>query len=245
MLLTGLACPSVDDCIAVGDHEVLATGDGGSSWRRVELASDLVGEVTAVACPAPDRCYLVGSSPGGGPGTVVPAGTDAARAWQLLARLSTADVTIALSCPARLVCFALGGAGSTPASEVLSTRDGGSRWSVVSIRGAVSLNAISCPDTTHCVGVGGGPFNVGRTAFYTTDGGRSWVSARLPAGEGAPFAGLDGVACDNPPVCIAVGGGPMLASSDDGTSSVLDSSSRALGRRSRPPPRIRPRPRAL
>ncbi len=77
--------------------------------------------------------------------------------------------------------------------------------------GAGSFNAVSCPSATECVAVGGDA-NLGGVASTSLNGGGTWSQGAMEANEPQ----LDAVDCSTTSVCVAVGQGATVRSTDGG-----------------------------
>ena len=98
---------------------------------------------------------------------------------------------VALSCPDRSRCWAVGVAGpdtgpSSPPSVIVATSDGGAHWKPEAVTGAFipQFSAVSCPDRTHCMAVGSNGASVpgSGVVFTTADAGATWQQVAAPAG---------------------------------------------------------------
>jgi photosystem II stability/assembly factor-like uncharacterized protein len=191
--LSGLACPSVSVCEAVGEVDstnggavAIRTTDGGAKWVGGEKFPSNIAGLTGVACPTTSTCEAVGSSYAIGGGYTL------------------------LSCPGTATCPVE--AGDTPAYPyALRTTDGGTRWVSTKLPTDVgALGAIACPTPSVCEAVGSHAAAGSTAARSTTpavaairsvDGGTTWASQPLPAG----ITALKGLACPSPYECYAAG----------------------------------------
>ena len=171
ILLSTISCPSVSSCWVGGGSGLLATTDGGLTWRQLDS-----GWVDSLSCPSVRRCVAMGVSGGIGwvlvgsglrdrfvPGSVPPF-------WP-----GSSEV-----CPAATVCIAAGatGEGLSRATTFVS-HDGGRNWANLSlpslvattggfeapttyvpwpelVGGAAEYSAIACPSVRRCVVLGSG-----------------------------------------------------------------------------------------
>lgn len=198
-LVSGAACPSRSDCVAVGEGAagaiVLRSIDGGEQWTSEPLPA---GSPTplALACPSVASCLAV-------LGTAIFASRDGGRSWARAGTLPRNLTATSLSCSSTRHCVAV---GRTPSSSAAaSTEDGGAHWRVTALAG-YSLEAVSCPSASSCVAVGfssgsGCCTALGATAFHSLNGGLTWRSQPLPRGT----VELDAVACPAASYCRAVG----------------------------------------
>lgn len=128
-----IACPDVRTCYAVGygcedtaacnglggmTGGIIRTPDGGRTWRGIILplptensdqcpVTQCLGgpNLTAIACPALNRCWIVGSG-----GTILET-TDAGKTWQHDVSGTAANLW-GIACPAVLRCYAVGDGGT-------------------------------------------------------------------------------------------------------------------------------------
>lgn len=198
-VITGVACPSRTECVAVGTGPggktlALRSADGGARWVGESLSGGAP-YLLAVSCPTTAVCVAVGG------GAI--RSTDGGRTWRLEGRLSS-DITVSsLACASPTVCIAV---GNTPSSAAAArTTDGGEHWTERSLTGS-GLEAVSCAFRSVCEAVGftdgsGCCTAEGAVAFHTTNAGASWRPQALPKGT----LELDGVSCPALASCRAVG----------------------------------------
>ena len=171
--LTGNAYSS--DGFTVVGGAILATTDGGGSWRR-QMSSDSWTPCSIVF--ANDRCgWMLGSSMSIGPETNrVLATTDGGATWQKkdTGTSGDADSLYDIACVGALHVWAVGG-GDPHSGLILATTDGGATWRRETAK--ESLIAVAFADTRHGWVVGDGGI------LGTTDGGHTW--SRQPSA--APY----------------------------------------------------------
>ena len=120
-------------------------------------------------------------------------------------------------------CWAVGstvGVGGAPnGAAIITTADGGVRWSTQVIPPTVGyLSAIACSDPRHCTAVGqAGQTSDGQSVvIVTTDGGAAWTQAQTPPG----ILDVTAVSCQPDRRCLAIGstaaGGVALVSTFGG-----------------------------
>ena len=152
-----------------------------------------------------------------------------------VARPVLTDQFLAVSCPARRMCVAVGIASLTN-QQVLAERWNGSRWSVMHLpvpSGATSggLTGVSCTSASVCTAVGFDATASGSAPLAERWNGHSWAIQPTPSpgNAGVPFAG---VSCASATSCTAVGyydfgdvsfTGTTLAEHWDGTSWAIQS----------------------
>ncbi len=217
-VLTGVTCPSANDCWAVGDSAAGTLADhwDGTHWKVMAgPKSNSPGDMLdGVSCPATNDCWAVGNSAAG---TLVEHwdGSD----WSVVASPNesgaTADYLRAVSCPSATDCFAVGNYNSavSPASafETLVEHWDGTTWSIVASpnpNGSGSLTGVSCPSTTTCTAVG----YSGSESFVEQWDGTAWsIALDLAMPFDTPWGiGLLSVACPSTTSCYAVGTFPYM-----------------------------------
>jgi hypothetical protein len=216
--LSGLACRSLTDCVAVGANfpqmatALVAERWNGTRWSRSAMPAPAGAANVSpggVACPAARQCVAVGGA--------YPLHTmeyAIANYWNG-SRWSvgrTADPGVfstlsAVSCPAQGNCYAAG--SYMPKNNVqdpLIEHWNGSGWrqDVVPIPRSKDnfaiLTDISCPTAAFCVAVG----ETGTVAFVERWNGQKWTETTPPLAAGAL---LSGVSCPAVTSCFAVGFG--------------------------------------
>jgi hypothetical protein len=141
-----------------------------------------------------------------------------ARSWQLVSYLTGAGwqagkvgaSTDDLSCPSVAVCYMSAGRPlpisgynlpSSPTYDILEvTRDGGARWTALSLPGDISIRSpLQCPESaTTCFAAG---TDADRNAlFFTADGGQTWSARPTPAAGGS----IQELACGSNRKCVAL-----------------------------------------
>lgn len=200
IFFTGISCPSPSQCTAVGSAgNIRATTNGGTTW--VAQTSNTTQSLWSISCTSSQVCHAVGDA-----GTILATG-NGGTTWTAQTSGTTGSLN-SITCPTVSTCYVVG-AGTTPfttEANILSTRDGGSSWSIQTISG-VSLSGISCRTDLACFAVGGENFSQlgALTTILGTTDGSIWTKANV----GATIP-LLAVAC--PSSCWAVGsGGTILA----------------------------------
>ena len=241
--LTGVSCPTGNDCWAVGSASsdsgvVVATTDGGTSWSTQTLPSTVtqnppgsrIVRLSSISCPTSNNCWAVGAtSTSSG---VVVATTNGGKTWRIQftsSGLSGTDVgglyTLnGIWCPTSSNCWSVGGTSSN-SGVVIATSDGGGTWKPQNLPGGVStLSSVSCSTSSQCSATGASSSRVG-VVVSTTDGGATWGLEMLPSAitQALPSGhyGLNGVSCLTKS-CVAVGAtssnsGVVLSTMDGGT----------------------------
>jgi hypothetical protein len=182
--VTGVSCPTVSECVAVGSyadttgigHGLLLTWSGGG-WTAAEAPLPANGDqydpevVYGVSCPTSSKCVAVGSysdTSGGLDGLLL---TWSQGAW------TAAEAPLPANAP----------------SNPLATVDG-----------------VSCPTSSNCTAVGFYGGLSGGDGLLLTWLGRSWTAAEAPlpanaASSGQYAAPVEGVSCPTVSECVAVG----------------------------------------
>jgi photosystem II stability/assembly factor-like uncharacterized protein len=157
-------------------------------------------------CPATDACYLLAqtvlSTVGPFPNyyNAVYFSGDGGASWSALALPAGLELTAPLSCPSALACVDVGSQGNK--AELVSTSDGGHRWTVSPLRAPADVMALSCSSVSSCSLVTDasylGPGNPQQFAS-TTDGGASWYTHNF-----ASRLYISSFACPSAGNCIAI-----------------------------------------
>jgi hypothetical protein len=218
--LTGVSCPAIGSCVAVGYYSNLRTDQAlaetlnNGNWSLTNAADLGPGgtRLEAVSCSSLGNCWAVGSYEDS-------AGTQQALAeyqmsngsWALgqAAENGTSSNSLAaLSCPAPSSCVAVGQYYNGHAVQTLAESLSGTTWSVVASPNASVANngllGVSCPAPGSCVAVGA--YSNGRaeqTLAMSLSGG-AWHLETSPDQAGASNA-LAAVSCPSSGECEAVG----------------------------------------
>lgn len=192
--VTGLACPTVENCVVVGYNfaqvpVAFVTSDAGRSWQSTTMppSAGVNDILTAVSCPSAQSCVAVGSfdSP--------LLSSDGGVRWQLGKPYpDQIDQLWGLSCPSAHLCRGLEGTGAP--QVLLSTTDDGVSWTPSGSLHSGDAFAISCANAEQCVAMGTS------NAYLTADGGKAWSAGKIE-----DKTGFESVACATSALCIAVG----------------------------------------
>jgi hypothetical protein len=220
--LYSVSCLSATDCVAVGSYEAgrkkqlpLAEHWDGSAWTIVPVPNPKGSRATGlfgVACvPAAGTCMAVGSFSkkhkdrtlaehwDGSAWTIVPSANPPKGPAQLLG----------VSCTADAACSAV---GDTTKSSAFAERWNGSNWTMESVAkpsGATtySLTGVACSTPTSCIAAGRyATKSAPQLPLAEEWNGSGWSVLATPVPPGAEFTFLQGVECQSPSSCIAVGG---------------------------------------
>jgi len=232
--LTGVSCPSTDDCIAVGVADLNATGNyiplvehwNGASWSiertPIPPLDEGGGALSSVSCTSSSACMAAGSfGPGDGPLAERWNGSS----WSLQRPPDPVGAYgfDGISCASSTDCIAVGG-GDKPLAE----RWDGRRWSVQTTHFSDALSSgllgVSCPSSTACAAVGADDvglcsdsydYGSGYSDYYLEVFGL-WKAGRWSirphpniacsrSGDEGGGNGMAAVSCTSPTACTAVG----------------------------------------
>jgi cutinase len=233
--LSGVACPSVTKCTAIGtyfpagagDAEVMVLTGSGSSWKAAEVpnpANVYLSNISALACPSPSACVAVGSG-NGFDGVLL---TKSGSSWKLTtaplpANAPTSDPLISLpsvACLSATNCTAVGSYyDNTSTQHAVLLHWNGSTWTATQVHvpadsSEALLSSVSCSKAAGCAAVGyyiEGSFSQNNATVHgllLTGSGASWraVSVPVPAHASSdPGPALTSVACTQQPKCAAFG----------------------------------------
>ena len=241
--LTGVACPSTKNCVAVGRSYVnessaatLAEHWNGTSWSVVDTPNPtgVLGDfLVSVSCPSSTTCQAAGESyldSSGDSQTLVEqlsSGT-----WSLESSPNAPGVTTSLlsavACAANSTsCVAVGQSYTPDEDHLLAISLSSGTWDLDSVPGPAApaasyLQAAAC-SSAGCVAVGDDyPAN-----SFNSDGlieqwnGTSWTLDESAEPGGAVVTGLYGASCPSTTVCVAVGEVGIGTSGQDGQTSTF------------------------
>ncbi len=224
--LSGVSCPSADNCFAVGNHngKPLIESWNGSGWS-VMTGADPGGKgatLNGVSCPSTDSCFAVGSwTPPNSVGELPLVERLDSDRWSVMDTptdgLSGYTELTGVSCATTNGCFAVGYSASpevfSGAAETVTERWDGERWSQVDAPvpqydNHSLLSGVSCSSPSSCFAVGTSGFSLGfsrslQPLVEQWDGTR-W-SADLSANPGGTDTELAAVSCASTTSCFAVG----------------------------------------
>jgi hypothetical protein len=226
-VLSGVSCPSTNNCFAVGNHngKVLTESWNGSSWSVMQSA-DPGGSAVAlsgVSCPSTDSCFAVGQwTPPNRAGEAPLIERWDGDGWSVTdspaAGLFGNTALTGVSCVTTSSCFAVGFAAnpevlSGQASPVTERWDG-ERWLLVTapvpqFEYHALLGGVSCASTSSCFAVGSSGFSLDGSGSSNTlveqwDGTR-WSADVSATPSSATGINLAGVSCASAANCFAVG----------------------------------------
>jgi hypothetical protein len=213
--LSGVSCPSVRDCTAVGYYEAgntyltLAEQWNGTRWEMQPIPNPdgaLNTVLSGVSCADTTDCMAVGDEQASTFNSLTVAERWNGSTWQLQSPPPSGQLLESVSCPTRRDCVAVGyGDNFRTLAEVWN----GTSWSVQPTpnppaTGFISaLSDISCRSPSACTAVGDYETIAGDDLPLVEHwSGRRWKIQPTPDTVGA----LSGVSCRTSRVCAAVGG---------------------------------------
>jgi photosystem II stability/assembly factor-like uncharacterized protein len=213
--LSGISCPTKEDCIAVGSTGttsggsiVVTTLDGGTTWTQAPSPVNSYG-ISAVNCASVHQCTAVVNG-----GLIFQTATtaDFGQTWQLAGNLPGGFQGVtSMFCRADGTCLL---AGFTPTTAghgqgaIVYSLDRGQTWSSAMVpTGLGVLQGATCSSESDCLAVGSTSTNISDVVaadgelLTSADGGKTWVrSASTP-----PVDDIEGIACPGPSECAMVG----------------------------------------
>ncbi len=214
--LGALSCATVRRCWAVGVASpgpaarpgsatvIVATTNGGRTWREQHVAGGSTPQLSGVSCPTPTDCMAVGSNGASLPGSgVVLATTNAGATWKPVAAPTGALTVTTVSCSSATDCLAIVSDGSLIWSA--TTTDFGQAWQRQGNLPALFLagDDLSCAGGP-CLVAGYVPTGTGTgegAVALSADGGQTWSLASVPNGIGV----LRSATCSTATDCLAAG----------------------------------------
>jgi photosystem II stability/assembly factor-like uncharacterized protein len=212
--LTGISCPSIHLCMAVGlsgsadSGLVLTTRRGGADWEEASTPAGAVA-ITAVDRSSATACMAISSD-----GTTFwsAQSTDFGRTWQrggtLPAGLQGAD---GLSCVPGGSCLVTGFTDTTGGhgqGAIVISLDGGTTWTASDVpAGTGLLQSVSCATSTSCLAAGTTSTTVSAVVpakgavLASDDGGHTWSRSASARSVDDIF----GVDCPSAVICAMVG----------------------------------------
>lgn len=210
--LTDVSCADARHCWAVGVADpdvtsnaivIVATTDGGATWKNQPLTSAATPALTGVSCPTVSDCMAVGSTAQGLGAGVVLTTHNGGASWSTLTPPAGAFQMIAVQCTSAADCRAIVNDGTFTWSALTTTF--GRTWQRQGNlpTGLEGIDSLDCTGTT-CLVVGYSPTTAGHgqgSIAISTDGAATWAAADVPTGMGV----LHWATCPTPAHCLAVG----------------------------------------
>lgn len=232
--LSSVACAGPSGCVAVGSYldssdanqGLLLTG-AGTAWTGVEAplpGGAMDAALSAVACPATDRCVAVGEYGDASGAEHVLAETGFGASWTpatitLPANVADTLAIQSIACPATTMCVAAGDYSDSSGNDdgLLLTMSGTS-WTATTAplpAGAQAesytqpVTALACPSTSACVAVGYYRDQYGNTqGLVLVKQGTIWKAQKAPVPANArtnPSAEPVSVSCPSASACAIAG----------------------------------------
>jgi hypothetical protein len=165
--LSGVSCPAVNTCTAVGSSAGSAVAEAwnGSAWSIQAIPSPAGGTQTQlqeVSCPSAASCTAVGNYFDGTANVPLAEGWNG-KTWSVQSVPTAAapfyTTLQSVSCPASGDCTAVGYSASIGVTATLAAAWNGHRWAIQPIPNASGaeqsyLNGVSCPQPGDCSAVG-------------------------------------------------------------------------------------------
>ena len=184
---------------------IVATRNGGLTWREQHVTGGSTPQLSGVSCPTPTHCIAVGSTGASLPGSgVVLATTNAGTTWNPVTAPTGALTVITVSCSSVTACLAIVSDGSLIWSA--TSTDFGQSWQRDGNLPSLFLaeNDLSCTVGGPCLVAGYAPTGTGTgegAVALSADGGQTWSLASVPNGIGV----LRSATCSNAANRLAAG----------------------------------------
>jgi hypothetical protein len=212
--LTGISCPTIELCMAVGlsgstaDGVVLTTHRGGAVWGPVTTPAGAT-VITSVACASAVDCIVIASD---GTQYWSAHSADFGHSWQrggtLPAGLQDAG---ALSCVPGGPCLVTGFTATTAGhgqGAIVISGDRGATWTAANVpTGTGLLQSAVCATVTSCLAAGTTSTTISAVVpakgevLTSQDGGQTWIQSPTAPSADDVFA----VACPSNRICAMVG----------------------------------------
>jgi photosystem II stability/assembly factor-like uncharacterized protein len=214
--LSGVSCPTLTDCIAVGSDGgslpgsgvVVATTNAGATWNPVAAPAGSL-TVLAVSCASATECLAIVND-----GSFIwsATSTDLGHTWQRNGNMPSLflpgdDLSCRVGGPCLVAGYVPTGTG-TGEGAIARSADGGQTWSLASVpNGMGILRSAACATALDCLAAGSTSSSVDNVVrakgalLRSTDGGRSWQPVAGPP----PVSDVFDVECPSAAVCAMVG----------------------------------------
>ena len=183
---------------SMGGHRlarpVVAMAPTPPSAAPPEPTPSIRGQFNAVACPSVSMCVAVGQAGTNESSALIEVSVDGGAAFTDEPVPFGSPALEAVSCPDVAHCYAVGG------TSILSTDDGGSRWTTLDV--GVPMTGVSCQGPIVCAAVGWRTFEGGGSTTYWeyTQNGETWMPGTVDLAGNLAVR----VTC-GPDLCVAVG----------------------------------------
>jgi photosystem II stability/assembly factor-like uncharacterized protein len=213
--LTGVSCPRVKVCMAVGSTGadpgsgvVMTTQDGGRNWTRPAPPTGAIAVISVQCADAADCTAVVNDGTAIWSAVTADFGTTWQREGNLPAGLGGA---LSLTCTPAGICLV---SGFTPTASghgqgaLAVSADGGRTWTAATVPAGVGLlQDATCVSATRCLAVGTTSTTVSDVVpakgllLVSADGGHTWTASAATV----PVDDIFGVDCPTATACAVVG----------------------------------------
>jgi len=221
-VLTAIGCSASSFCLATGTsrghtatpHHNIAVAWNGARWRAVPIDGPGYGILHSISCAGPSACFATGRGQYG----FAALWRRGATSWTRLRLPALSELAVGgVSCGGPRDCVLVGTYAGGAAEHPLAMHWNGRRWARMSVGlpAKGELRAVSCPVPGRCTAVGTVyvPGSRVEVPVAQVRVGTRWHEQAAPEypGGGQGSGVLDHVGCASPAVCVATGGGPVLA----------------------------------
>ena len=214
--LSGVACPTSTQCMAVGSNGsslpgsgvVVTTDDAGRTWSPAAAPPNILA-IVAVECTSPADCTLIASS---GTSTWSAHSDDFGTSWQQGGNLPTSfqagnDLTCVTGGDCLVAGYVPTSNGHGQGAVAVSSDDGGT-WTLATVpSGTGILRSTACLSASECLAAGSTSTTVSDVVpakgelLRSADGGNTWTPSSSPV----PVEDVYGLACPSAQLCAMVG----------------------------------------
>ena len=213
--IADVSCATATRCVGVSGYssEVIASANGGLTWRVYQPRGVSRDGFTSVDCLTSGSCYATAMlGAGGSAGAALYESVSGGRTWRaVLERRTPTNHRFRfnqVTCVSPSHCLVSGTDGSR--GFILETTTAWRAWSHATVPAQPaggSILGVSCASATACFAVQGTTARV----YKSTDGGRRWRALPVPESF-APYernpatpTGLSAISCGSPAFCVAGG----------------------------------------
>jgi hypothetical protein len=214
---SGLACPSVSSCFAVGEYntssaqKTLVDHYNGTSWTLVTSPNPgSFASLTGIACPSTTFCMAVGGSSTSSADKTL-AEKMVGTTWSIVtsANVGSSSTFHGVACGSTTNCMAVGESVGTVEKTLAERWTGGAFATLTTTNPAGSQNnslaAVACAGTAFCFAVGGSATATGLLPLAEKWNGTAWATGGMPGPTGAAYSILHNVVCPSATLCVSVG----------------------------------------
>ena len=203
VVLSGVSCPGVRACLAVGDEngKPLLEWWNGARWSRQHIRGGGPA-LRSVACASRHECIAVGVN-----AQLLVLERLGRHGWRIAGRWAFPGSPHSVACAAPNMCVAVGARAGRPVAEAWN----GARWRLRSpapVTGAraAALVVVACAPRSICTAVGRVTDHAGRLRLLTARWRRGrWIELPLSGPIAARAWALSGLACPSAGACNAAG----------------------------------------